>query len=80
MPLIPKMSYFRKQKASDLLYVSKNSLDSAYVLNILRQKKWLKGWTFYEIKNLTHHQVLSVMTDSLIFFLLVIPGIWFACC
>ena len=35
-------------------------------MNILRQKM-AKGWTFYEIKNLTHHQVLSVMTDSLIF-------------
>ena len=65
---IEDVSTISVKKKLQICYMSrKNSLDSACVLNILRHKKWLKGWTFFEIKNLTHDQVLSVMRDSLIF-------------
>ena len=57
------------QKASNMLHVSKNSLDSACVLNILREKKWLKDWNFIEIKNLKHAEVISVMRIVRFFFL-----------
>ena len=56
------------QKKHQICYMSrKNSLDSACVLNILREKKWLKDWKFIEIKNLHHAEVISVMRDSTIF-------------
>ena len=55
-------------KVKQISYMSrKNALDSACVLSMLRQSKWLQGWQFVEIKNTPHSQVLSILNQSLFF-------------
>ena len=59
---------FREQSQANIIHVTKNTLDSACVLSMLRQSKWLQGWQFERLDTLMRS---SYFKSELIF-----PFIW----
>ena len=57
---------FKKQKQISFMS-RKNKLDSSFIVNCLSRMKWLKDWSIVDINNMTHSQVLDILSETIIF-------------